>query len=260
MYLAEQNLGRSGICGVCVYVCDIIHASEVSFLEHKVTESIWLHIKLRGRDKLTVGCIYRSPIVDSHLSVDEIVSLLQTVHAEAPSHLMTAGDFNLPQIDWSTYCCHASDTHHAHKFLDVVQECFLCQHVQQPTRYREGKHPSLLDLILTNEEGMLTDLRHLPGIGKSDHEVLSSQLACYNNKKVTNLGKHNIHRANFEKMNRMFAEKCWYQLLTGDVDEAYRFFKDTVDKTISACIPVTKSNRGRKNIYMNSSALQLKKL
>ncbi len=35
---------------------------------------------------------------------------------------------------------------------------FLYQHITEYTRYREGQNPSLLDLILTNAEGMVNDI------------------------------------------------------------------------------------------------------
>ena len=44
--------------------------------------------------------------------------------------------------------------------------CFLYQHVTQPTRYRIGETPNLLDLIITNEEGLISSLEHFPGLGK----------------------------------------------------------------------------------------------
>ena len=41
-----------------------------------------------------------------------------------------------------------------------------------------GESPNVLDLILTNEEGMVSDLEHLPGLGNSDHVVLQTSLVC----------------------------------------------------------------------------------
>ena len=40
-------------------------------------------------------------------------------------------------------------------FLDTIQGCYLHQHVFQPTRYRDGDDPGILDLVLSNEEGMV---------------------------------------------------------------------------------------------------------
>jgi len=52
------------------------------------------------------------------------------------------GDFNYPGIYWSTL--KADDT--GNKFLKLVLDCYLEQHVHKPTR-----NNNILDLILTNE-------------------------------------------------------------------------------------------------------------
>ena len=48
-------------------------------------------------------------------------------------------------------------------FLNTIQDCFLHQHVIEPTRYTHGEELSLLDLVLSNEEGMVYNLAHEPG-------------------------------------------------------------------------------------------------
>ena len=35
----------------------------------------------------------------------------------------------------------------SHRFYDTVNDCFLFQHVTQPTRYRKGTEPSVLDIL-----------------------------------------------------------------------------------------------------------------
>ena len=52
----------------------------------------------------------------------------------------------------------------------------MYQHVTQPTRGRREDAPSLLDLILTNEQEMVSALKCISPLGKSDHAVL--QFTC----------------------------------------------------------------------------------
>ena len=176
---STSNLGKSSTRSICIYTRDGIHAAQVWFAHLILTEHIWLQISLKGSDKLLLGCVYRSPSCDSHQSVDELVRLLHKVNMTSPSHLLVTGDFNLPQINWATSFCSAPESHHAHKFLVAIHDCLLFQHVTQPTRFRDGVAPSLLDLVITNEDGMLTSLQYLPGLGKSDRVVLDFGLACY---------------------------------------------------------------------------------
>ena len=60
-----------------------------------------------------------------------------------------------------------------------VNDSYLHQHVKNLTRPRANQCPSILDLVLTNEENMISDLQFMAPLGKSDHAVLSFVLKCY---------------------------------------------------------------------------------
>ena len=47
---------------------------------------------------------------------------------------------------------------HLIDFIETIQECFLYQHVTEPTRHREGEGSNLLDLILSSGQGMVQNL------------------------------------------------------------------------------------------------------
>ena len=44
--------------------------------------------------------------------------------------------------------------------------------VCNPTRKREGQRPSLIDLVLVNDEEIISEIEHHSPLGKSDHDVL----------------------------------------------------------------------------------------
>ena len=88
---------------------------------------------------------------------------------------MICGDFNYPSIDWENEFVN-DNSQIITSFIDTIQQCYLHQHVLQPTRYRHDDTPGLLNLIFTNEEGMLSNLTHNPGLGNSDHTCLTFQL------------------------------------------------------------------------------------
>ena len=254
----DGSLHHQGIRGICIYTASSIQAAEISFTQLSSIEQLWINIRLKGSDMLTAGCIYRSPSRNAHQSMDELVHLLYTVLAASPSHLLICGDFNIPYIDWINNYCYASESHFSHRFLDIVHDCLLFQHVTQPTRFREGETANVLDLLFTNEEGMLVDLQYLPGLGKSDHIVLKFQLVCYT-AQVTSSERLNYNQANWDKLNTMLADVDWQHLNTLDIDSGYKFFHDILSKAVSDSIPTARHSKARKNIYMTSQALQLKK-
>ena len=60
-----------------------------------------------------------------------------------------------------------------------MRDCYLHQHIEEPTRRRGTDEPSLLDLVLTNEAMQVSDITHRAPIGKSDHDVILFNFHCY---------------------------------------------------------------------------------
>ena len=83
-------------------------------------------------------------------------------------YLMICGDFNLPLIDWNSHLSRDAENSLSNLFLEMVEDQNWFQHVKNSTRFR-GSQNSCLDLILTNEEYMVSDVQELPPLGKSDH-------------------------------------------------------------------------------------------
>ncbi len=72
----------------------------------------------------------------------------------------------MPNIDWENSNGRSNkDT----KFIDTLQDNFMYQHVDQPTRYRIGQTPTLDDLILSSTKDLIQDITYSDPLGKSDH-------------------------------------------------------------------------------------------
>ena len=76
-------------------------------------------------------------------------------------HVLVTGDFNMPHIDWNSWTV-ACKSYMDAEFLDLISDLFISQHVSFPTRVREGKVPSLIDLVFTNDENFITEITSLP--------------------------------------------------------------------------------------------------
>ena len=86
-------------------------------------------------------------------------------------NLLCLGDFNWPNINWSTWTS-TSRTGSEIKFIDTLRKNFLNQHVSKPTRSRGDDDPHILDLVISNE-AFIENIDILAPVGKSDHSVLS---------------------------------------------------------------------------------------
>ena len=93
--------------------------------------------------------------------------------------IFDTGDFNYRDINWTTWTTPNSENSDDSKFIEAVRDAFLHQHVENTTRRRGNDDPSLLDLVLTNEDMQVSGITHLAPLGKSDHSILSFDFNCY---------------------------------------------------------------------------------
>lgn len=68
------------------------------------------------------------------------------------------------------------------EFHYTLKELNLHKYVCNPTSYRTGHLLTLLDLIITTEEGMINCLEQNPVIGESDNKCLNFSLDFIKNK------------------------------------------------------------------------------
>ena len=77
--------------------------------------------------------------------------------------------------------------------VETLQDCFLSQHVTEPTCYREGERSNLLDLVLSTDEGMVHDLTYHPPLGESDHVIIRFNVPLHQSRKIDDLSdQYNI--------------------------------------------------------------------
>ena len=93
------------------------------------------------------------------------------------NRLLLLGDFNVPKINWKTKKLEAGAKTVERDFLDCVTDNVLYQHVTVPTRFRANER-STLDLILTQEEEDIKNIKVFQPIGLSDHGVVTAEFIC----------------------------------------------------------------------------------
>ncbi|KAK3095343.1 hypothetical protein FSP39_013497 [Pinctada imbricata] len=99
--------------------------------------------------------------------------------------------------------------------------------VSAPTRDRVNQKPSLLDLVLTNDNNLITKLDHLSPLGSSDHCVLRFSIKCYKDINVYNALKRDYYKGNYEAMKEQL-----------DVLEKEKFFMRHLNCAIEKHVPI----------------------
>ncbi|XP_019622026.1 PREDICTED: uncharacterized protein LOC109468213 [Branchiostoma belcheri] len=256
----QENLGALGKRGIVIYTADHIDATEVSYNDIEFQEHLWVQVRLHRQDKLIIGGIYRSPSSDLRLSTEHLANLLQVVVGTRPTHLLIAGDFNYPEIDWKQTASCANDAHPSHPFLRCVHENLLYQHVFKPTRYRPGELSNILDLVLTNEDGMVENIEYLPGIGQSDHIRLQFKVKVYAERNGNTKPRPNLYRGDYASMAADLSGINWdTRLKNKSFDEAYSDFIDVLQASIDSHVPLSNEKTSKKNLYTTQEVKRLSK-
>ena len=168
--------------------------------------------------------------------------MLKLITEAKPSHLVIAGDFNYPDINWDTVESVKHSNHTSQRFIDAVRDSFLHQHVTQPTRYRHEQHPSTLDLVLTSEEDMINHINYIPGLGLSDHVCIFFELTVYIAKPEQSEPKFCYHKGDYASINNYLMGINWVTALQGKtVEDIWKYLstelKSAMDHIYQSPVP-----------------------
>ena len=84
-------------------------------------------------------------------------------------------------------------------------------------------------------------------------------MTCYTTLTSPGDVRRNFHKADYPKLCAQIGAVDWAQLEGLDIEEGYQLLRESLANAVSECIPLARSSRSRKNIYMTSQALRLKK-
>ena len=208
-------------------------------------EAIACEIQLQGKNTLIFCSVYRSPNSTEENDIG-LHNLLYTLSTQAQGNLVITGDFNYPNIDWDLYRNLNDTMDKEFRFLEIVKDCFLFQHVNKPTRGRGTNIPSILDLVLTDEENLLDTLEHEAPLGKSDHAMLNIKIRCTGSEETSSITRWNYDKGNYEKMKEIFntAINTHYLDQEQTVDDMWNKILELYNRAIEECIP-RKKNKSR---------------
>ena len=166
--LEKENLGASGIRGVAIYSQKTLKASEVDFkifvmtcgLIYQQQTSRWYFVSNTDSDNKHRGDTLCLTLIATHAWKAQNVTPTRSVMAISIIEKLI-GRTTLSLQDSNIY------------YIKTLQGLYLFQQLTEPTRYWENQKSSILDLILSSEEGMVHhDLTYHPPICESDHACL----------------------------------------------------------------------------------------
>ncbi|GAB0205664.1 mitochondrial enolase superfamily member 1 [Grus japonensis] len=160
------------------------------------------------------------------------------------------GDFNHPDICWRD---NAAEHKQSRKFLECVDDNFLLQVIEEPTR-----RGAMLDLILTNKEGLVGDVKLKGSLGCSDHEMVEFRILRAARRALSKLTALDFRRAEFGLFRDVLGRIPWDKALEGrGAQDSWLIFKGHLLQAQERCIPTkSKSSKNTKRpLWMNKELL-----
>ena len=163
------------------------------------------------------------------------------------------GDFNYRFLHWppDLYCDNLSNV--AKLFCDCLDDNFLVQHITTPTR-----GDAILDLIITDEPNMVSDIEDIGKLGNSDHNAIlwSTHISTEilrNSRQVYDYSKANISAIRSE-----LQVVDWSHLFSNlSVEDCWRVFKGKLQDLEAQYVPKKNVSSGnRKPIWMTYKAMK----
>ena len=217
----NKDISNGG--GSIIYYKENLHVKLIESFYNKAPDSLAIEID-SNIGKFCLACIYRSPNLSSSMN-SVLLSCIKDICNESNLfETFIVGDFNLPDISWETcnlknISCPTNNKVYLQQleYIDVFNQLGLrWSLINEITRHRMVKgvlQESLLDQVLHTNEALVSSVKLLSSLGKSDHLSMKIELGISLSKPI-NLNKVAIKKPTWSKIS---------------FDEILKFSLDNID-------------------------------
>ena len=258
VFRTDRSTGHPG-GGVCILTCNDslkvipVHLpSDFSHLELCIIDIFLNDVKLR------LFVCYRPPSGNSDPQAVQYVKdvcncIVRLFPANSP--VIICGDFNLPNIDWSADNCKlCSDSTCSGVMVDFVYNQGLQQYVFLPTR-----NESILDVVFSNDQNCLFDVKTVEPFSTSDHnqvhfQVLKTEINSDHTYVIRNF-KHADWIGIKEFLNRFDFNNLFQDTTSPDL--AFGSFYDIINSCLDYFVPLKRiDKRSKKHSFKYPHAIE----
>ena len=219
----KDRLNKKG-GGVMLYVRN--HLNPTGCQIETECEVIGANINSLGK-KMAVLVTYRPP----HQTQEKDEELYRKLGQEVNNKLsVVMGDFNAA-VNWDSM--NSASYTEGTRLLDFVNSEFLHQWVHKPTR---GEN--ILDIVLTTEDNLISNLTVGENMGKSDHKIVRFEINIPHQKEKKVIKKLDYRKSNWTQLKE-YTKNLEYDE-NGNVDVHHDSFIEEYKEKRARCIPYRK--------------------
>ena len=132
----------------------------------------------------------------------------------------------------------------------------MYQNVEENTRHRHGQEPSLLDLILTNDNNAVRNIELSTPLGRSDHKVMCFDYSCYTKNEVQENVRWNYQKGDYATMRTSLNINWDEEFENKNVSEMLDSFTTKINAAMDHCIPKSKIRLTKGNTPINKETIK----
>ena len=159
------------------------------------------------------------------------------------------GDFNHGNIKWDSQ---QSTGVEDQKFLCLVQDNFLTQHVLEPTRAAR-----VLDIVLSPQKEFVDNVVIQEPLGSSDHNQLHFNINIKSDKTKVKQCRRDFRRGNYEEIRKSLALIDWNDKRNNKTaTECWSILRGELDSAIDSYVPMKKQGKRSKKKHLSKEAFR----
>ena len=207
----NSNNEISGGGGSIIYFKDTLNVNLLESFSIKAPDSLAIEVE-SNVGKFCVACVYRSPNLNSKLDNLLLSCIKNICKVNNDFETLVVGDFNLPDISWETCSLKNCGINTCNKimlkqlnYMDTFSELGLkWSLITETTRRRLVKgvlQENLLDQVLSTNDALVSSVKLLSHLGKSDHVSLGIELGVSLSKPTASSPKKAIRKPTWSKVS-----------------------------------------------------------
>ena len=147
------------------------------------------------------------------------------------------GDFSHGHIQWKSLESIGGEDQ---RFLFLIQDSFLTQHVLEPTR-----EENVLDIVLSSQKELVDNVKIHDPLGNSDHNQIPFDINVKSESKNKKTYRRNFHKGNFKDMRKYLAKLDWNNMLMNKTAiECRNILKYEIESIINKFVPLKNKENG----------------
>ena len=205
----------------------------------------------RKDDSFELVLVYRPHNLYDDKDVVQNNNLLCQLLRSVPKGSVIVGDFNCSDIDWEAHHCDPTSI----LLFNTINDCFMTQHIDFPTRPSSNTQP---DLVLSIDTITVEKVTNVGKLGKSDHCMVLMDIAGAIHQPKTVEYIPDWKKADLTGLSNALLQYDWQSELSNlDTETSWTRFKSIIDDLQDKFIPKRIRRSRTKPIWMTTNTLRV---